>query len=341
MKLTRLLALQSAINAGTTRQGFQMALGVVAAFAAAAATGLPERFWAVMTALIVMRSAAESTLAAGLDRAASTALGALCGVLGVWLIQRGGDAVAISLAIVALLAFMSGMAPAMRGAPIGALIVLSSAGVAEHAGVGVAVLRLAQVIVGVAAAMIVALLLAQWRSGDRLRLGCARLLRSAARRLADAGATAASSEPRSPSAGDASQSALKRLTVLAVDADRMASLLRRRDSGDQWKRLVGSTGRVMQDAAVLGRLVAAQARRDRSGSWRRSAQLAGAALLAAADAVESGRTANASEPQDGDLAETGSCALAASLAGPLRLLREDARALSRHAEKRSGLKSAC
>ena len=161
-----------------------MALGVLVAFAAAAATGLPERFWAVMTALIVMRSAAESTLAAGLDRAVSTALGAICGILGVWLIQLGGDAIAISLAIVALLAFASGMAPALRGAPIGALIVLSSASIAEHAGVGVAVLRLAQVIVGVAAAMAVAVLLAKWRSEHRLRLGCARLLRSAARRLA-------------------------------------------------------------------------------------------------------------------------------------------------------------
>jgi uncharacterized membrane protein YccC len=313
-----------------------MALGVLVAFAAAAATGLPERFWAVMTALIVMRSAAESTLAAGLDRAVSTALGAICGILGVWLIQLGGDAIAISLAIVALLAFASGMAPALRGAPIGALIVLSSASVAEHAGVGVAVLRLAQVIVGVAAAMAVAVLLAKWRSEHRLRLGCARLLRSAARRLADAGAAASSREPRSLSAGAATQSALNRLTMLADDADRMASLLRRKDSGDRWRQLVGSAGRVMQDASFLGRLVAAQARRDRGGSWRQSAQLAGAALRAAADAVESGEMANAPEPRDVDLAETGACTLAGSLAGPLSLLRQDARALSRHAEKRSG-----
>ena len=118
--------------------------------------------------------------------------------------------------------------------------------------------------------------------------------------------------------------------------------MRRGGSEDRWRRLVGSTGRVMKDAAVLGRLVSAQARRDRSGSWRQSAQIAGTALSAAADAVASGQISNASTPelQDGDRSEAGGCPLTGSLAGPLALLREDARQLVRHAEKKASTSNA-
>ena len=273
VRLARLSALQSAINAGTRRQGFQMALGVAVAFMAAAATGLPERFWAVMTALIVMRSAAESTLAAGLDRAVSTALGRHLrhpgrldsSPAGRRHRYRAGDRRA---------AMRAAWRPRCAGSPDRrADCPVLGKRRREHAAVGVAVLRLAQVIVGVAAAMAVAVLLAKWRSEDRLRLGCARLLRGAARHLEDTGKGAPSSAPRSLSAAKATQSALSRLAALADDTDRMASLLRREDSRDRWRQLVASTGGVIPRRFGPG----AAGRRAGAPRWRRLVAPIGAA----------------------------------------------------------------
>ncbi|RYF44300.1 MAG: hypothetical protein EOO27_43735, partial [Comamonadaceae bacterium] len=71
------------------RHGMQMALAVLLAYATSIALRLPEGFWAVMSALIVMRPSAGGTMGAGWDRVRGTAVGTAAGLFGVWLRHRG------------------------------------------------------------------------------------------------------------------------------------------------------------------------------------------------------------------------------------------------------------
>ena len=59
------------------------------AYAAAAWAGLPDRFWAMVTVVVVTQPALDSTLSAGRDRVLGTLLGALA-ALGVILAARAG-----------------------------------------------------------------------------------------------------------------------------------------------------------------------------------------------------------------------------------------------------------
>ncbi len=59
------------------------------AYAAAAWVGLPDRFWAMVTVVVVTQPALDSTLSAGRDRILGTLLGALA-ALGVILAARAG-----------------------------------------------------------------------------------------------------------------------------------------------------------------------------------------------------------------------------------------------------------
>ena len=59
------------------------------AYAAAAWAGLPDRFWAMVTVVVVTQPALDSTLSAGRDRVLGTLLGALA-ALGIILAARAG-----------------------------------------------------------------------------------------------------------------------------------------------------------------------------------------------------------------------------------------------------------
>lgn len=98
----------------TLRQGMQLAVSVLLGYGIAAALGLPARFWVVITVLIVMRSDAGSAIDAGWDRVRGTAIGALAGLLGVYLHHAGANGTAVTLAIVSVLAFGSAALPMLR-----------------------------------------------------------------------------------------------------------------------------------------------------------------------------------------------------------------------------------
>src|ERR1700709_1050978 len=120
---------------GQGRHGLQLAAAVVISYLASAAFGLPEGFWAVMSTLIVVRPDTGATIGAGWDRVRGTGLGPRCGWLGVWMRHLGIGVPEATLTIVALLAFASAGVPILRSAPITALIILSSGGIAGHSAV--------------------------------------------------------------------------------------------------------------------------------------------------------------------------------------------------------------
>ena len=163
--------------------GLQMAATVVLAYAVSLVAGLPEPFWAVMGALIVVRPNLASTFDAGLTRMYSTLFGAACGLLGVWLGYLGANQLAATLAIVAALAYVSAVLPVLRGAPVAALIVLSAAGPVGHVALEVAFLRVLQIVIGIGVAIAVSKASAGYRATDRFHAGCARILRGAGQRL--------------------------------------------------------------------------------------------------------------------------------------------------------------
>lgn len=146
------------IREGHAWHGLQLVLSVMFAYAAAAGLNLPERHWAVMSALIVSRADSTATLSAGWQRLGATLSGAIVGVIGVGLVELyAGSVPVITLVIVAALSFVTADRVGWRTAPITALIVMSAVGrPGEVSALAVAGLRTLEVGVGAIVAMGVA-----------------------------------------------------------------------------------------------------------------------------------------------------------------------------------------
>ena len=143
--------------------GLQLAAAIVAAYGISALLRLPESFWAVMSTLIVMRPSASATLDASRDRIAGTLAGAACGLFGVFLCHLGANALVLTLAIVAVLAFASATVPALRSAAVAVLIVMAAGDLPGHPALQTALLRVAQIVVGVGVATAIAIVSAHKR----------------------------------------------------------------------------------------------------------------------------------------------------------------------------------
>jgi uncharacterized membrane protein YccC len=331
-------------NPGSRYQGWQMAVAVVVAYLASSVAGLPEHVWAVMSVLIVLRPSMASTFDAAGDRVRSTLLGAVCGLLGVGLMQFGVSVSVSTLGIVALLAYVSGAAPALRGAAVAALIILSSGDLPGHSALQVAFLRVTQIGIGVGVALAIASLSSRFRAADQITTGCAKLLRGAAVRVAQAGAQTKPAEESSEPAGDAARKAAGRLVELASSAARTSRVFGRKapTSDEQHDlRIADLTSRVLQDATMLARILLADSRREDEGTWHEAAAAASAAIANAADVIEGKAEADANEL--GRLADVHAWAsrdgrsvtrAAALLAAPLHLLSQDVQRLCHRVRNR-------
>jgi uncharacterized membrane protein YccC len=247
--------------------GLQLAAAVLLSYGVAWLLNLPEQLWAVMSTLIVMRPQTGATLEAGGDRLLGTLAGILCALAGVALHHWGIGGLGVTLAVVALLAYASAMTSGLRSAPVAALIVLSGGAIPGHSAWQVAGLRLVQIGIGVAVALAISLLSARYRAAQRLHAGSAALLRQCARLLVPAGDGGAKAEEgaRQPApedtqdaAGAALRTAVGRLTLLAASADREGRLFRQAQpagDGNHHRRIAGLLRRVVQDAALLARVL--------------------------------------------------------------------------------------
>ncbi len=265
------------------RHGMQLAAAVLAAYGVSAALRLPESLWAVMSALIVMRPGAGSTLAAGWERVRGT----LAGLAGVALHHAGPGTVPVTLGVVAALALASAAWPGLRSAPIAALIVLSGSGMADEPALRIALLRSAEIGVGVATGWAVSL--TGQASQARARFDAARtaaLRRIAAEVRRDLGAVpAAASEKEAGS--EALRRALRDLAVLAVGADREAALWQRlrREAPDERTartRAARLVARTAHDAGLLARLADSGPLPRGDGAWQSIGEAAARAIEASA-----------------------------------------------------------
>jgi uncharacterized membrane protein YccC len=288
------------MNDAHWRQGLQLAAAVLLSYLASAALRLPESFWAVMSALIVVRPSTASTIGAGWDRVRATAAGAGTGLAGVWLQhQLGTDSTAATLGIVAFLAAASAWRPSMRSAPIAALIVLSSGGMAGHPALQVAGLRMAEIAIGVASGLAVSL--AGVASGARARFdaSCASVMRKMAEQVQRdlPGRLPVAAQEKEAAAGQL-RLALRELAVRATIADREIDLWRRltslwRSAGPRsdaghctvTARLVARTA---HDTASLGRLAESSTTGRDHPAWLTLAEAAHRALASTAASLEGG-----------------------------------------------------
>lgn len=154
----------------------QLIAAVVVGYALAALLGLPERFWVVMTVLIVMRVDRGTTMDAGVERVVGTVVGALLGLLGVGLGADSGHLGGVALVIVSLLAGGSALWPALRSGAVAALIVLAAQHLPDSTPTQAAAYRLVQILLGVFSALLVVSTTARWNTRERLLEGCARIL---------------------------------------------------------------------------------------------------------------------------------------------------------------------
>lgn len=328
-------ALVLGFNADRRHHGLQLAAAVLVAYGISALLHLPEHLWAVMTTLIVMRPNSGGTLEAGWDRARGTLIGALAGLAGVWLDHHGANPVATLLLAVAALAFVGAASPALRSAPIAALIVLGAGDLPGHSPLQVALLRMGQILLGVAVAMAVALFTSRYRAGDRFHSGWARLLRRLAAQTRLATEAKGEEEATAAPAGATMRNAIERLVQLAAGADREGRWFRRGRSGAQpefHRRVAGLGARIVQDAALLNRVARLLARQPvaaHSGDGAEAAIVAARATQAAATTLE----AIADQLEGGPTINLDPLAQAAS--GLLR--RPDAAAVGGRAGNRAGV----
>lgn len=125
MKLGNPLAFFRA-HVAELRHALRVVIAVVAAFAVVKLFGLPQGWWAVITALLVVQTSVGGSLKAALDRLWGTMAGAFYGALVAIAIPHASDiglGIAIAAAILPL-AFLAAVNAIFRVAPVTALIVM-------------------------------------------------------------------------------------------------------------------------------------------------------------------------------------------------------------------------
>jgi uncharacterized membrane protein YccC len=285
---------------GDWRHGMQLAAAVIAAYACSAALRLPEGLWAVMSALIVLRPTASATAGAGWDRVRGTLAGTAIALLAVAVLHADRSTPLLLLAVVLATAVCAGLYPSLRSAPVSALIVLSAAADPAHPVLQLALLRSAEIALGVAVGLAVSWALPVMSSRRRFQARCALVLREIA------GEVQRGLAP-SPAAGQEKsllRHELRALAVLAVNADheaRLAGFLRRRRpeaaDSDRHQRIAQLLARTAHDAALFARIAdpAIAPKADEAAARSALCDRITAALRSVADAMDGRLAAGAPE----------------------------------------------
>jgi uncharacterized membrane protein YccC len=149
------------------RQGARMGLTCVAAALLAEASGLPQGYWAVFTAVIVLQTTVGGTLKASAERFGGTVAGAVIGGLGKAAATHHGQAAmleALALAVIVTGALAT-WRPSLKVAPVTAVIVLISPVVGLNP-VMEALARVAEIAIGGGVAVVGSLIIFPTRAVD-------------------------------------------------------------------------------------------------------------------------------------------------------------------------------
>ncbi len=147
------------VRRNDVRHAIRVSAACGATFAFMRLLNIPGGQWAVFTTVIIMQGTVGSTLNQAVERLIGTMVGAIAGSVAVYAQERSGaDAALVLVILVALVAFMAASRPALRAAPVTAVIML----VAHPVGMtpaAAAVFRIGEIflggIVGVAATLLI------------------------------------------------------------------------------------------------------------------------------------------------------------------------------------------
>lgn len=270
----------------------RMTASTLAAFALARALGLPQAFWAVITALIVTQSNVGSSMQAALDRFLGSLFGAVYGSVIAFAVPHQDTLLraAALVAAVAPLSFVAALSAGFRVAPITAIIVLLSTTGPNLGPFGLAADRVMEVGLGCAVGLLVSVLVAPARASRLLLAGAAQVAELLAEQL-DALAQA-----DVQSAGDVSALAvrtrqtLSRLETLVGEAARERRS-RLADTPDP-EPLLRTLLRLRHDVVMLRRAMREgrqSMREPMSQRWSHAAATGAAALREVGRALPEGR----------------------------------------------------
>jgi uncharacterized membrane protein YccC len=168
------------------RLALRTTLAGLVTFALGHVLKLPQAYWAVLTAVIVMQASVATSLKAVVDRMLGTVAGAVWGVIVTLLIPHHGPvALGAALAVaLAPLALMAALRPSYRVAPITAVIVLLSTTGVQLGPVHYALDRVVEIAVGCVVGLAVSVLVVPDRAQGLLADAAAEVILSL-RALAD------------------------------------------------------------------------------------------------------------------------------------------------------------
>lgn len=144
---------------GTIRHALRVSAAAGLTFALIRLFNFPGGQWAVFTSIIVVQTSIGGTIAQAVERFIGTIVGAVAGAAAAYIQEATkADPVLVLVLLVALVAFMAGGRPALRAAPLTAVIMLVAHPL-ELDPATAAVLRIAEILlgglVGVAATLVV------------------------------------------------------------------------------------------------------------------------------------------------------------------------------------------
>ena len=330
---------ESAQKAADWTHAAQLGAAVGLAWGASALLHLPEGFWAVMSALIVLRPTAGATLGAGWDRIRGTLAGTLLGLAGVALRHlHGFDVTATTLVLVGLLAAASALLPWLRSAPITALIVLGSGGLAQHSALQVAALRAVEIGIGVGVGLLLSFASLWQATARRFDSACARALRRIADQVRRDFAAPTLDAKERERRMETLRTELRALAVLAIGVQRearIAAWLRRHPMQGDPVRMARIAARTLHDAIALARHAALRRPDEPHEDSAAMAAAVAAALEAAAAQLEGGPTFDETARRAHGRAIASSAQGAAWVQPSMRLLMQDLAALTKPADAAS------
>lgn len=234
------------------RHAIRMTVAAVLAFSLAWMFALPQGYWSVITAIVVMQGSLGGTIGASLDRLLATVTGAVAGAF--WVLVRGHWSVPETILLVlavAPMALLAAMRPSFRLAPITAVIVLL--GAPAEGGVLLALHRMAEIALGCVIGALTAHLVLPDRARTAIEAGAAAVLDGLGR-VAEAHLRGAEN-----AATDAMNDVVRRhlaaIDAAAAEEARERALHLR--TGPPAAPLLRTLRRVRSDVAMLERAMAA------------------------------------------------------------------------------------
>ena len=112
------------LDAPALWQACRLVGACAAAYALSAASELPERYWALITAVVVTQPMLSDTLGAGRDRILGTLLGAAAGFLVLFADQRGAPRLPLFWLALAGLALLVAIYPYLRLCAVTLIVVV-------------------------------------------------------------------------------------------------------------------------------------------------------------------------------------------------------------------------